>query len=113
MRNMESLDKARITNPRQQWGSISPKFRDGGTVEELTKGLKNGTIDPNSIPPIRIVEKDGMIFTLDNRRLKAFQDAGVDIPFEKLDKIPDNEMFKFDDYIKGKTDGTTIIIRGN
>jgi hypothetical protein len=80
-------------------GSISSRFRDGGTVEELTKSLKNGVIDPNSIPPIRIVEKDGIIFTLDNRRLKAFQDAGVDIPYEKLNKIPDNEMFKFTEVI--------------
>jgi hypothetical protein len=45
--------------------------------------------------PIRLVIKDGQIFTLDNRRLKAFQDAGVDIPFVKLDRIPGNQLFKF------------------
>jgi hypothetical protein len=38
--------------------------------------------------------------------------AGIDIPYEKLDMIPDNEMFKFKDYLSGKTDGLTIRIRG-
>ena len=47
------------------------------------------------IPPIRLVEKDNMIFTLDNRRLKAYQEAGVDIPYVKLDKVPTEELDKF------------------
>ena len=83
-------------------GSISAKFKDGGSVKDLTKGLKDGSINPDNISAIRIVEKDGKIFTLDNRRLKAFQDAGVDINYQKLDAIPKNEQFKFKDYNSGK-----------
>ncbi|GBF58727.1 hypothetical protein PbB2_02415 [Candidatus Phycosocius bacilliformis] len=36
-----------------------------------------------------------MIFTLDNRRLYAFQKAGVEVPYQKLDAVPKRQMFKF------------------
>ena len=68
--------------------SISSVFKDGTTIYDLIKKLKNKTIDPKLIPPIRIVEKDGLIYTLDNRRLKVFQEAGIDVPYEKLNDIP-------------------------
>ena len=74
----------------------------------MIAGLKNKTINPKDIPPIRIVEKDGLTYTLDNRRLKAFQEAGVDIPYEKLDAILESEMFKF----TTTNSGATIEIRG-
>lgn len=62
--------------------SISSKFSDGTTIEETINGLKNGTINPKSIPEIRIFEKNGQIFSLDNRRLYAFKEAGInDIPY--------------------------------
>jgi hypothetical protein len=88
--------------------SVSSNFRDGTSVEDLVRRLRNNEIEPSSIPPIRIVEKDGLIYTLDNRRLKAFQDAGIDIPFEKLDFIPENEMFKF----TTRNNGLTVEMRG-
>ena len=69
--------------------------------------MRNGTIDPSTIPPIRIMERNGKIFTLDNQRLKAFQEAGTPIQFEKLDRIPRRELFKF----TTRNDGTDIIIR--
>ena len=76
--------------------TISQTFKKWGRVEDLTKGLINWTIDPNSIDPIRIFEKDGEMFSLDNRRLKAFQDAWKDIPFVKAssDEVF-NESWKF------------------
>ena len=89
--------------------SISPYFQDPelGSVEDLTTQLLQGARDPFSIEPIRIVEKDSMIFTLDNRRLKAFQDAGVEIPYVRLNRIPGGEKFKF----TTKNDGISIMIR--
>jgi hypothetical protein len=45
---------------------------------------------------------------LDNRRLKAFQEAGIEIPYQLLEKIPKREMFKFTTI----NDGIDIIIRG-
>ena len=88
--------------------SIAGNFKEGGNVLELGAKLKAEQVDLSSIPPIRIVVKDGKVFTLDNRRLRASQEAGVDIPFIKLDRIPRSERFKF----KTKNDGIDIHIRG-
>ncbi|WP_146118745.1 hypothetical protein [Blastopirellula marina] len=87
--------------------SIAGNFKEGGNVLELGAKLKVGQVDPSSIPPIRIVLKDGKVFTLDNRRLRAFQEAGIDVPFERLDAIPKRELFKF----TTKNVGVDIIIR--
>jgi len=59
--------------------SISNVFQEGkGALTDTIKGLKNGSIKPEDIPPIRIFSTpDGKIWTLDNRRLKAFQEAEV------------------------------------
>jgi hypothetical protein len=47
----------------------------------LATGLKNGTINKNDIPPIRVFRHtDGNIYSLDNRRLYAFKKAGIDPP---------------------------------
>lgn len=90
--------------------SISPNFKDPkfGSVDDLVTGLKNGSIDPSSVGPIRIVDKDGQIFTLDNRRLQAFQQAGVEIPFVKLDRVPRGDRNKF----RTKNQGESIRVRG-
>lgn len=90
--------------------SIKSTFQGGGSIDNLAKGLKDGSIDPSSVPAIRIVEKDGKIFTLDNRRLKAFQDAGVPINFQKVDfdNLPKKELDKF----TTQNEGISIRIRG-
>lgn len=36
-----------------------------------------------------------MVFSLDNRRLKAFKDAGADIAYVKEERIPPSQAFKF------------------
>jgi hypothetical protein len=86
--------------------SISPTFRGGGSVEDLTAQLGVG-VDSSTVPPIRIVPKEGQVYTLDNRRLKAFQDAGVPIPYERLQSIPKRELFKF----TTQNEGVHIVIR--
>jgi tRNA(Arg) A34 adenosine deaminase TadA len=48
-----------------------------------------------------------VINLLDNRRLKAFQDAGLPIYYQRLDEIPKNEQFKF----TTTNQGTSIEIR--
>jgi hypothetical protein len=84
--------------------SISADFKNGaGSVDSLIADLKSGKVDPTSIPPIRIVEKDGQIFSLDNRRLHAFQEAGIDIPFVKLDRVPRKERKKFSTENRGES----------
>ena len=93
--------------------SASANFRPPyGSVDDFANGLMDGSIDPSTVSPIRIVEKDGGIYTLDNRRLYGFQQAydqaGLDIPYQKLDSIPSSQLYKF----TTQNNGTSILIRG-
>ena len=89
--------------------SVGANFRPPyGSMDVFSAGLADGSIDPSTIDPIRIVEYQGRIYTLDNRRLYAFQQAGLDIPFRKLDSIPSSQLFKF----TTQNQGTSTNIRG-
>jgi len=108
--NFSSLAKIGKIDPseiRYSQNSISSTFKNGQKVSELIDNLKNGYINPSDVEPIRIVEKDGRIYSLDNRRLYAFKEAGVDVPYIKLDEIPKNQTFKF----TTENEGTSIFIR--
>ncbi len=61
--------------------SISWRFGDGTTIDDLAEGLRTGRIPREAVPPLRLVEREGELFTLDNRRLEAFRRAGVEIPW--------------------------------
>ncbi len=61
--------------------SINYSFRDGGNIDDLAEGLRSGRIRPEDVPPIRLVERNGKLYTLDNRRLEAFRRAGVNVPY--------------------------------
>lgn len=84
--------------------NFKPPF---GSVDQFAQDLSSGAVDPSAVEPIRIVVKDGDVYTLDNRRLYAFQQAGVDVPYQKLDAIPNNQLFKF----TTTNNGETIVIR--
>ena len=72
-------------NPRKvrfSQESVSYRFSHGaGTISDLADALRSGQVRPEDVPPIRLVERDGSLFTLDNRRLEAFRRAGVDVPY--------------------------------
>lgn len=89
--------------------SISPNFKDPqfGSVDDLAEGLRNKTIDPNSIDPIRVFEKDGKIISLDNRRLEAFRQAGIPIRY----RLATGEEIGLR-RITTRNGGTSIRIRG-
>jgi hypothetical protein len=59
--------------------SISQKFKDGSTIHDLLRQLRNGTTDVSEIPIIRVVDldQDGL-WSLDNRRLWAFKKASLE-----------------------------------
>jgi filamentous hemagglutinin len=59
--------------------SVSNTFKDGQTLQSTIDGLKSGKISPDDLPPIRVFEKDGAVYSLDNRRLLAASEAGVPI----------------------------------
>lgn len=75
----------------------------------LINALKTGQVNPENVPPIRVFEKDGQIFTLDNRRLYAFQEAGVEISYRwaNAEEVA-AESWKF----TTANGGTSIRIRG-
>jgi len=78
-------------------------------VGDLAAGLKAGSISAGDIPPIRLVERNGNYFSLDNRRLAAFQEAGVNVSYRMAtgQEIA-NESWKF----TTTNEGTSIVIRG-
>jgi hypothetical protein len=78
-----------------------------GSVDDFVQGLHSGKIDPTTIDPIRIFEKDGKIFTLDNRRLYSYKQVDINIPYQKFDAVPKRELFKF----TTTNEGTSITIR--
>ena len=102
----------RTIDPKQvrfSQDSISYKFKDGGTIDDLAKGLQNGKISVDEVPPKRLVQRNGEIYTLDNRRLAAFQQAGVEVPYRMA--TPQEiakDAFKF----TTANEGVTIRIRG-
>jgi hypothetical protein len=61
--------------------SISYWLGEGETIDDLAEGLRTGKIRPQEVAPLRLVEKEGHFYTLDNRRLEAFRRAGVSIPW--------------------------------
>ena len=101
------LDPAEI---RFSQDSISATFRNGrGSIDELAEGLRSRRIDPSDVPAVRLVKRDGNLFTLDNRRLEAFRRAGVDIPYRMA--TPEEiaaEAYKF----TTRNGGTSVRVRG-
>jgi hypothetical protein len=89
--------------------SIGYRFRDGRTIDELAQALRTGQVRPEDVPPLRLVERDGQLFTLDNRRLEAFRRAGVPIPWRMA--TPEEieaDAFKF----TTKNGGIAVKVRG-
>ncbi|WP_253938791.1 polymorphic toxin-type HINT domain-containing protein, partial [Hahella sp. HN01] len=82
--------------------SISENFTNGTSVRALRDKLKKGgTVN---VPPIRIFEADGVLFTLDNRRLWAYRNAGVPIETRPATAAEiDRESWKFTTRNRGKT----------
>jgi hypothetical protein len=55
--------------------SIEDTFRDGRSVDSMIEELRNGSLQVDTIPAIRVVRKHGCYFTLDHRRLYAMRQA--------------------------------------
>ncbi len=106
------LPDAGTINPQEvrfSQDSINYRFKDGRTVDDLADGLRNGSIKAADVPAIRLVEKDGNLFTLDNRRLEAFRRAEVDVNYRMAtpQEIA-HDAFKF----TTQNNGVSIRIRG-
>ncbi len=89
--------------------SVRYRFGDGSTIDDLAEGLRMGDVQPEDVPPARLVERGGLLFTLDNRRLEAFRRAGVDVPFRMASPgETSREVWKF----TTRNDGASIRTRG-
>lgn len=102
-----------LLNPREirfTQDSIGSSFRDGRPVQGLIDDLKAGRVSADDVPAIRVFQRDGQTFTLDNRRLYAFQQADVPILTRPATsrEIAD-EAFKF----TTRNSGASVRVRGN
>lgn len=102
----KSVDSSAV---RFSQSSVKGVFSDGRSVDELADGLRSGAVNPSDVPAIRLVERDGSFFSLDNRRLLAFQKAGMDVPYRvATPSEAASEAWKF----STTNGGTSIRIRG-
>jgi RHS repeat-associated protein len=102
---------AKLADPktiRFSQDSINANFKDGSSVDDLINNLKSGQISADDIPAIRIFEREGQTYTLDNRRLYAFQQAGVEI---KTVQATAEEVTREGWKLTTKNNGTSIVVR--
>jgi hypothetical protein len=79
---VHNCDTVNPSQVRFTQDSVGAKFKSGHSVDETAEALGNGTLSPSDLDPIRLVEHEGSLYTLDNRRLVAFQKAGLDeVPY--------------------------------
>ncbi|MFC0627422.1 RHS repeat-associated core domain-containing protein [Kribbella deserti] len=101
------VDPDRIRYTQDSRGA---NFGDGKSVDGLVKGLRDGSVQPANVPPIRIFQKDGQYYSLDNRRLAAFKDAGIPIRYRMAS--PREIQRELDSKFTTMNDGTSIRVRG-
>ena len=89
--------------------TISYRFRDGRTIDELAVELRSGLVRPDDVPPIRVTERQGTLHTLDNRRLEVFRRARVAVPYVLASEADvAAEAWKF----TTTDEGTSVRVRG-
>jgi len=96
--------------------SISKDFKNNkGSIKSLIDKLKKGKISPDDLPNIRVVEKNGKVYSLDNRRLHAYKEAGVNKINVTEVKLTNRDIAKefYRKTRKGQlNDGFNIRVRG-
>lgn len=81
-------------------------------VDDKIKGLKDGSIEPRDVEPIRVFKQDGKIYSLDNRRLYAFKQAGVsEIRVNWINPTTSKYSSIISRHFTTLTDGLSIIVR--
>ncbi|WP_209725729.1 MULTISPECIES: LysM peptidoglycan-binding domain-containing protein [Asticcacaulis] len=91
--------------------TVSPNFSDGGTINDAVAQLRNGAVSADDFPAIRLVEHDGKLWSLDNRRLVAFNAAQLDnIPVKTLDMSDPSVRAEFLKKFRPVNDGKNIVV---
>jgi len=103
------INRSRTLNPRHilySNNSCSDKFSCDRSIDDVANGLRDGSIDCDDIPAIRVVRWNKNWYSLDNRRLWVFSEAGIqDIPV-----IVSKADAGFIDKLRNG-DGTSILVR--
>ena len=81
------LAKSGFIDPREvrfSQDNAGANFSDGRSVVDLVRDLTSGAVDASEIPAIRITYRGGELYSIDNRRLLAFQMANIEVPYTLL-----------------------------
>jgi hypothetical protein len=91
--------------------SVSQKFSNGKDLNTLIKELSSGKVKPSDMPAIRVVEYEGNLWSLDNRRLLASQNAKLDSISVKMESLSDLKVLEeFQDKYKPINGGKMIVV---
>ena len=88
--------------------NISPATRAGLFLDDLAQEIENGFFRGY----IRVVEYEGNLYSLDNRRLAAFKLLDIDVPVLIEDLSNPAIQAEFARKFSTITDGLSILIRG-
>jgi RHS repeat-associated protein len=81
------------------------------SIDDLARDLKQGTVTPEQIPPVRLVNMNNHLASIDNRRVEAFRRAGM-----KIRVRPADARERWRAIVTGrfttKNMGTSIRVRG-
>ena len=76
LRLKRTADNIGLANPRRirfTQDNYRRTFGDGRSIIDLADALKAESANANTVPPIRVFERNGQVFSLDNRRLLTFK----------------------------------------
>jgi RHS repeat-associated protein len=107
-RGLPASGKMNPEKIRYTQDSIKNSYKDGQSLDATIAQLRSGATAAEDIPPIRVFERYGKIYSLDNRRLYAFKQAGVPVRFVKATpRQVEDESWKF----TTQNDGASIRVR--
>ncbi|CCQ72499.1 hypothetical protein [Magnetospira sp. QH-2] len=102
-----TIDPLRL---RTMQSDIKRQFKTGGQVplENTIDDIRNGKYTP----PVRIVEIDRKVYTLDHRRVVAYRIAGQPIPYRKVSAIDSGISDEIKKKLTSRNSGMAVRIRG-
>ena len=105
--------KMEVSKIRFTQQTVSPYFSDGiSKVETLAQQLARGEVSAKNIPFIRVVRHKNQLWSLDNRRLRAFKDGLVETIDVMMVDLKDTNIAKeFWDKLSSKSATESGIIR--
>ncbi|MEU7052553.1 RHS repeat-associated core domain-containing protein [Streptomyces eurythermus] len=105
---LPAAGKMNAAKIRYTQDSIKGAYKDGRSLQETIEELRSGVKSADDIQPIRVFQRNGNIYSLDNRRLYAFKEADVPVRFVRASsREVEQESWKF----TTKNDGISIRVR--